>query len=82
MSGFRQRFCVCSWERLILHTANFQGSEQEHPIFDFQSKVEEMDKLPYSLFIIFNATVLVKCKIAKYIVIVKGDHLMYSAELQ
>lgn len=41
------------------------------PFLTFKSKVEETDKLPYSLFIAFNAAVLVKCKIAKYIVVVK-----------
>lgn len=82
MSDFQRRFCVCSWEHLVLHIVNFQGSKQQHPIFHFQSKVEEMDKLPHSLFIVFNATLLVKCKIAKYIVVVKGDNLINSAELQ
>lgn len=57
------------------------GLQATASIFDFQSKVEEMDKLPYSLFIVFNATLLVKCKIAKYIVVVKGDNLINSAEL-
>lgn len=35
---------MCSWERLLVHVAHFQGSKQEHPGFDFQSKVEDTGK--------------------------------------
>lgn len=44
--------------------------------------MEEMGKLQYSLFIVFNVAVLVKRKIAKYVGMGDEDHLMNSAELQ
>lgn len=63
-SGFQRRFRVAPGS-LSFTRCHLQGSKQERPAFDFQSKVEDMGKRPHSVVIVCNAAVLVRCEITK-----------------
>lgn len=73
---------VCALRSLSFYTSQTSRAPSKIIQFLTLSKMEEMGKLQYSSFIGFDVAVLVKRKIAKYIVTGDEGHLMNSAELQ